>query len=133
MGKTMRAVVLFDGVCNLCNGTIDFIIHWDRDAYFRFASLQSAAGQRLVQGCNEVGGDSVVLLENERCFTRSSAVLRILRILGLPWSLTYGFIIIPSRWRDGVYDWVARHRYAWFGKQETCRLPTTAERQWFLD
>jgi len=128
-------VILFDGVCNLCNGFVDFVIARDRDAQFRFASLQSDAARRLLGGVQREAppGDSVVLIEQGRVFRRSEAALRIARRLGAPWSFAYPLVAVPCFIRDGVYDVIARHRYRWFGKRPACRVPTSDLRRRFLD
>ncbi|MFD1175209.1 thiol-disulfide oxidoreductase DCC family protein [Paenibacillus puldeungensis] len=116
-------IVLFDGVCHLCQGAIKFIIKRDDRGRFRFAALQSEAGRQQLQGKTLVE-DTIVLVENDRCYTRSTAALRIVRKLRFPWPLLYFFIIIPPVVRDGVYRFIAAHRYRWFGKDETCLVPT---------
>lgn len=128
-------VVLFDGVCNLCNGTVQFVIARDLGAHFRFAPLESDASRRLLGECRVEGPlpDSVALIENGRLYTRSSAALRIALRLRFPWWLIYGFIVVPRPLRDMVYDWIARHRYGWFGKQDSCMIPTPALRGRFLE
>jgi predicted DCC family thiol-disulfide oxidoreductase YuxK len=122
MGSS-RAVVLFDGVCNLCNGSIQFIIARDPAAYFQFAALGSEAARRLL-GDDASLPDSVVLVEHRRVYTRSTAALRIARRLRFPWPLLFGLIVVPRPLRDMIYDLIARHRYRWFGKSETCMVPT---------
>ena len=133
--STDRPVVLFDGVCNLCNAFIDFIIRRDAKGVFRFASLQSDIGREKTIRCQNrlVGMDSVILVEGDKCYIRSTAALRVIRMLHFPWYLGYVLIIFPNAWRDTVYDYVARNRYRWFGKRDTCRLPTPEERTRFLD
>ena len=136
-----NAVVLFDGVCNLCNGAVTFIIDRDPDAYFRFAPLQSEAGgarlepehRDLVHKDLQHGDalESIVLLENGQHFTRSTAALRIARRLRGVWPL-YAFIVVPRPVRDRVYRWIARNRYRWFGKTDACRLPTPELARRFL-
>jgi predicted DCC family thiol-disulfide oxidoreductase YuxK len=126
-----RRVVLFDGVCNLCNGAVQFIIKRDPAASFRFSALQSAGARRLLGARPTV--DSIVLLEGERIYAKSAAALRIARGLRFPWPLLYVFWLVPRPLRDWVYDGVARHRYAWFGKRDSCMLPTPELRQRFLD
>lgn len=118
--------MLFDGVCNLCNGTVQFVIARDPGAHFRFAPLGSDAARRLLGECAADGPlpDSVALIENKRLHTRSTAVLRIARRLRFPWWLIYGLMVVPRPLRDLVYDWIARHRYGWFGKQDSCMIPT---------
>jgi predicted DCC family thiol-disulfide oxidoreductase YuxK len=124
-------VVLFDGVCNLCNGAVRFILARDPHGRFRFASLQSEAARRLLGGDHAAA--SIILLEAGRTYTRSAAALRIARELRFPWPLIYAFIAVPRPLRDLVYDWVARHRYAWFGKRESCLLPAPEVRGRYLE
>jgi predicted DCC family thiol-disulfide oxidoreductase YuxK len=125
-------LVLFDGVCNLCNGTVDFIIKRKSKTPFRFVALQSEAGEKLVKKYNippEI--DSVILIDNNKAFWKSKAALEIARRLPFPWKLAVGLKIIPKRWRDGVYLWIAKNRYRWFGKKTSCRLPTPEEKMLF--
>jgi len=135
----MTSVVLFDGVCNLCNGAINFIIDRDPGAHFQFAPLQSAQARDLLPGHalpDERDGnaepDSIVLVEGGAIYQQSTAVLRIARRLRWPWSWAYGAIMFPRPLRDFVYRWIARHRYRWFGRSETCRVPTPERRARFL-
>ncbi|HWF83518.1 MAG TPA: DCC1-like thiol-disulfide oxidoreductase family protein, partial [Vicinamibacterales bacterium] len=115
-------------MCNLCNGLVHFVIAHDRARRFRFASLQSDAARRCLGGAETAadvpGPDSIVLLEEGRLFTRSTAALRIARHLRFPWSLAFALIAIPRPVRDWVYNFVARNRYRWFGTRETCMIPT---------
>ncbi len=127
----MNPVVLFDGVCNLCNGAVRFILARDPAARFRFASLQSEAARRLLG--NDAPAETIVLWEAGKIWSKSTAVLRIARGLRFPWSLCYAFVAVPRPLRDLVYDWVARHRYAWFGKRESCMVPTPELRARFLE
>jgi predicted DCC family thiol-disulfide oxidoreductase YuxK len=131
----MSSVVLFDGVCNFCEGTVNFIIARDPHAYFRFAALQSPVAHQLLESCASPPptSDSLVLVEGEKCYTRSTAALRIARRLRSPWFLLYGLIIVPRPIRDALYDWFARNRYRWFGKQDECLVPDTDTRRRFLD
>ena len=126
--------MLFDGVCNLCNGTIRFIIERDPHARFQFATLQSPAADRLIGAHVDRASlpDSIVLLEEGRIHVRSAAALRIARQLRFPWPLAWIFIIVPRPVRDWVYDVIARHRYRWFGKREECMVPTPDLRNRFL-
>ncbi len=130
----MSATILFDGVCTLCNGFVQFVIARDPSARFRFASLQSPAAAALLResGVTAPLPDSIVLVEGRRVFVRSSAALRILRGLRFPWVLAYGFIAVPRFVRDPVYDVIAAHRYRWFGKRETCMVPTPELKRRFL-
>ena len=127
-------VILFDGVCNLCNGAVNFIIDRDVHQHFRFASLQSETGRQLLaqHELPEVFLESLVLIENQKVYVRSAAALNIARHLDGLWPLCYVFIILPPVIRDYLYTIVAEHRYQWFGKSEACRYPTAAERARFL-
>jgi predicted DCC family thiol-disulfide oxidoreductase YuxK len=127
----MNDVILFDGVCNLCNGVVRFIIARDPAARFRFASLQSDTAQRLMK--ENRPGDTIVLLEEGKMYSKSAAALRIARGLRFPWPLLCAFIVVPRPLRDLVYDWVARHRYGWFGKLDTCLLPTPELQNRFVE
>jgi predicted DCC family thiol-disulfide oxidoreductase YuxK len=126
-------VLLFDGVCTLCNGVVRFVIDRDRAGRFQFAALQSDAGRRLLGGVPQPVPDSFVLFEDGRVFTRSAAALRVARGLPFPWPLAWAFIIVPRPVRDWAYDVVARHRYRWFGRGDTCLVPAPEERARFLD
>lgn len=128
----MASVILFDGVCNLCNAWVDFVVRHDPEGRFRFAALQSEAAGDLLRGAPPDLPDSIVLVEDGTVWVRSTAALRVARGLGLPWSLAWIFILVPRSVRDAVYDWVARNRYRWFGRRDTCRIPTPEERARFL-
>lgn len=132
-----HAVVLFDGVCNLCNGSINFIIDRDPSGYFRFAPLQSQAGQDLLRRHGRADAaqlKSVVLIdEHGRCHTRSAAALRIARRLRWPWPLAAVLVAVPPFLRDAAYEFVAANRYRWFGKTDACRVPTPDRARRFLD
>ena len=129
-------VVLFDGVCNLCNGAVQFIVDRDPRGTFRFTSLQSVRAASLLRehGREPPRGepDSVVLIEDGRVYERSTAALRIARRLSGAWPLFYAFLIVPRLLRDAVYSLIARYRYRWFGKSEQCRVPTPELRARFL-
>ncbi len=129
-------VVLFDGVCNLCNGSVQFILDRDPAERFRFAALQSDAARRLLIALGRPAPtgepDSVVLVENGQVWERTDAALRIARSLRGLWRLFAVFLLVPRPLRDAVYRWVARHRYRWFGRTESCRVPTPALRARFL-
>ena len=130
-----HAVVLFDGVCNLCNGFVQFVIPRDPDGYFRFAALNSETAARVLSTARQDGPlvDSIVLVEGGGVYVRSAAALRIARRLGFPWVLGYGLMIVPRPLRDAIYDLVARRRYGWFGRRETCMVPGPDIRDRFLD
>lgn len=123
--ESKSPVILFDGVCNLCSGSVQWVLKRDQKGLIRFASLQSDTGQRLLTrfGLDPAVFDSVVLVDGGRIYTRSEAAFEILRRLGAPWSWLGIFRWIPRRLRDAVYDWIARSRYRWFGRREECWLP----------
>ena len=142
----MGAIVLFDGVCNFCDASVNFIIDHDKAEYFKFAPLQSEEGRRLA---NEHGFesaaaeresaesglipiDSVILIEDGKAYTHSTAALRILRRLGAPWSWMYAFIIVPRPVRNWAYRLFARYRYRVFGRKDQCMIPTPEVRARFL-
>jgi predicted DCC family thiol-disulfide oxidoreductase YuxK len=128
-------VILFDGVCNLCNTVVQFVIKHDPAHHFRFASLQSNFGQEVLHRFKlpmEAFG-SFILLEDDNIYTKSSAALRVVKKLKGAWSGLYGFIIVPPFIRNAVYNLVAKKRYQWFGKQETCWVPTPELSSLFIE
>jgi predicted DCC family thiol-disulfide oxidoreductase YuxK len=129
-----QPLVLFDGVCGLCNRFVDFVLPRDRAGRLRFAPLQSPLGRELLAaaGLDPDALDSVVLVRGGRVYRESAAPLRVLGELGLPWSLLAAALAIPAPLRDAVYRFVAARRYAWFGRRDTCRLPSPEERARFL-
>ena len=133
--KASEKIVLFDGVCNLCNSSVQFIIKRDKKKQFRFASLQGNYGQAFLKKYNLPADNfnSFILLEDDKIYTRSTGALRMLKHLGSGWRLFYGLIILPKFIRDGVYNWVARNRYKWFGKKDECMIPTPDLKARFLD
>jgi|SRR4051812_48169666 predicted DCC family thiol-disulfide oxidoreductase YuxK len=141
----MGAVVLFDGVCNFCDASVNFIIEHDKIGYFKFAPLQSEEGARLANqyGFRSVTDDenaasdlipidSVILVEDGKASTHSTAALKILKRLGAPWSWAYAFVIVPRPIRDWAYRVFARYRYRIFGRKDQCMLPTADVRARFL-
>ncbi len=128
------SVILFDGVCNLCNGFVQFVIQRDPDAHFHFAALQSEAGQALLKehDLSTDRIDTVVLVENGKAYLRSDAALRVAGGLGGLWSMTQIFFIIPRSIRNLIYDFVAARRYRWFGEKDQCMIPTPELRARFL-
>lgn len=132
--ENVSPVVLFDGVCNLCEGVVRFVLARDRTGHFRFAALQSPAGQQLLAACglSTTTFDSFVLIEAGRCHTESSAALRVAAGLGGAWRLVGLLRVVPRPIRDAVYRWVARNRYRWFGRREACLVPTPEIRSRFL-
>jgi len=131
-----NSILLFDGVCTLCNGAVRFIIERDRDARFKFAPLQSEFGQSELRKLKlpTKQFDSYVLLENGKSYFRSTAAIRVYSQLdGIMWKLTPVFYVIPTPIRDAVYGWVARNRYKWFGKEDACMIPTPEITKRFVD
>ena len=128
-------VILFDGVCNLCNGFVTFVIARDPGGRFKFGPLQSPAAERLLGDIfsRDRWPDSVVLVENGRVWTRSAAALRIARGLTFPWPLAYAFVVVPRPIRDWIYNLIARRRYQWFGQRDVCMMPTPARAARFID
>lgn len=128
-------VVLFDGVCNLCNGSVQFLLRRDRRQRFRFAALQSSAGQRLLRQHGFPAGalESLIVIEAGRARMQSDAALLLARRLPWPWPLLAVFWLFPRPLRDALYAFVARHRYRWFGRTESCMLPTPETAGRFLD
>ena len=130
----MSAIVLFDGVCNFCNGSVNFIIEHDKANYFKFAPLQSEIGQNLLEkhGIDKFETDSVILIENEKAYTHSTAALRGARKLDGFWKNFYIFRFVPAFIRDFAYKLFAKYRYKLFGKQDACMMPTSEIRARFL-
>jgi predicted DCC family thiol-disulfide oxidoreductase YuxK len=128
-------VILFDGVCNLCHGSVRFVIERDPHGHFQFAPLQSETATTLIGGLADPVAmpDSIVLVDDEHLYVRSTAALRIARRLRFPWPLLWGVMAVPRPLRDWVYDVIARHRYGWFGKRDTCMVPTKEIRDRFLE
>lgn len=129
-----RAIVLFDGVCNLCNTSVNFLIDRDPEGRFVFGALQSEEGLAVLRkhGLPEYYFDSIVLIEGRNVWTASDAVLEISRHMPGLWPALRVFRIVPKAIRDAVYNWIAANRYRWFGKRESCRLPTPEYRSRFL-
>ena len=121
-----HSIILFDGVCNVCTGAVQFVIKKDQKNHFRFASLQSQQGQNILIRHQLPVNDfnSFVLVENEKVYTRSDAALKVTKNLSGLWPLLYGFIIVPKFIRDGIYNLIAKNRYKWFGKKDSCMIPT---------
>ena len=128
------AIVLFDGVCNFCNATINWVIRNDKRGYFRLAPLQSEAGERLQAeyGFDPRQHETFILIENGKPYDRSTAALRMVRKLGGLYPLAYAFIVVPRPVRDLVYTWIARRRYRWFGRRDECMIPSPEVRERFL-
>ncbi len=129
-----QPIVLFDGVCNLCNGAVQFIIRHDKNEKFLFASLQSEIGKRILSSHNLSRDDlkTFLLIEDERVYTKSTAALRVIKQLNGFISVLYTFNLIPKFIRDSIYDLVAKNRYNWFGKKDECMIPTPQLKARFL-
>jgi len=130
----MSAIILFDGVCNFCNASVNFVIARDRAGYFKFAPLQSEIGEDVIErhGIDTTETDSVILVEDNFAYTHSTAALRIARRLDGLWSWLFLFIVIPRPIRDVFYRLFARYRYRLFGRQDACMMPTPDIRARFL-
>lgn len=130
-----KPVILFDGVCNLCNGAVQFIIKRDKKKQFLFASLQSKAGTELLKTHELPLNDfnSFILVEGEKVYTRSTAALRVAKKLRGGWKLLYSLMIVPRFLRNFVYNIIAKNRYKWFGKRNECMVPTAELKERFLE
>ena len=128
--------MLFDGVCNVCNRSVDFILRHDPQGHFRFASLQSGAAQRALAEAGKPPQEilrTLVLVEDGRVFEQSTAAVRIARRLSGLWPVLSAIAVVPRPIRDAAYRWFIAHRYRWFGKRESCRIPEPEIRDRFLE
>ena len=128
-------VILFDGVCNLCNGAVNWLIKRDKKNIFKFASLQSAYGKQVIEQ-NKLTNqylNTIVLVENNKVYLRSIAVLRVLKHLGGVYKLAYIFIVLPVPVLNFFYNIVAKYRYRWFGKTDSCRVPDASLKEKFIE
>ncbi|WP_062105371.1 thiol-disulfide oxidoreductase DCC family protein [Bacillus niameyensis] len=129
----MEPIIFFDGECHFCQASVQFIIKRDSNGYFHFTSLQGEFGQRLLKKANaNLSIDSLVLHENDQVYYKSTAALRICKHLNGFWKLLYPLILVPAPIRNLLYDFIARNRYKWFGKNDTCMLPNPKIRKRFL-
>lgn len=130
-----HSIILFDGVCNLCNGAVLFVIRHDKKNQFVFASLQSEEGKKILADYNLDKNEmnSFILVENGKAYERSSAALNVVKKLNGLWSFLYGFIIVPKFIRDGIYNIIAKKRYQWFGRKDECMIPTPELHAKFLN
>jgi predicted DCC family thiol-disulfide oxidoreductase YuxK len=130
-----KKIILFDGVCNLCNSSVHFIIKKDKKKQFLFTSLQSDAARDILLQFQLKNSelDSILLIENGQVYQKSDAILKIVKHLNGIWKISYGFIILPKFIRDYVYIIIAKNRYRWFGKREVCMIPTKELEMRFLD
>lgn len=129
-----KPIILFDGICNFCDGAVNFTIKRDKHKKIKFAPLQSEAGRQLLKqyGLPEREMKSFLFIENGKVYDRSTAALRVSRYLTGLWPLLYGFIVVPSFIRNAVYDFIAKNRYKWFGQKDECMIPTPDVRARFL-
>jgi predicted DCC family thiol-disulfide oxidoreductase YuxK len=129
----MNKIVLFDGECNFCDRSVQFIIKRDPHASYKFASLQSGIGQQFRKDYSiPLHIDSLILLENEHYYVKSTAALRICKRLKGVWKIGGFFLLIPTPIRDLVYDFIAKNRYKWFGKKDACEIPSSEIKKRFL-
>lgn len=129
-----QQIILFDGVCNLCNRFVNFVIDYDKKKFFKMGALQSDEGQSILKerGLEHLGLNSVILIAPDNYYIESRAALEILKKLNGIWPILYVFIILPPFLRDGLYRWIATNRYSWFGKSESCRIPSAEIKDRFI-
>ena len=129
-----KKIIRFEGVCNLCNGAVTYIIKRDKKNIFKFAALQSEIGQELISKFNidTLKVDSIILIDGEKNYEKSTAALHIAKHLSGTYHLLFGFMIVPKFLRNAIYDYIARNRYKWFGKKESCMIPTPELKSKFL-
>ena len=127
-------IILFDGVCNFCNSSVNFVIEPEKKSVIKLAALQSDTGQQLLQQFNLSTSEfnSFIFIEAGNIYTASTAALKVSKYLTALWPLLYGFIIVPRFIRDGIYNWISKNRYKWFGKKDQCMIPTPEVRSRFL-
>lgn len=128
-------IVVFDGQCLLCNGWVQFLLRHDRRGRFRFASIQGEAGGRMLAdaGLRVEGLQTLLLVDGDHSWQHTDAILRVLHGLGWPWRLAWAAWLIPRPLRDGLYRWLARNRYRWFGRSAQCMVPDPQVAARFLD
>lgn len=131
--EPINSIVAFDGVCNLCNGAVNFLIKHDKKRQFHYVALQNKTGKELLRKFQvPKETDSVILIKNDRMFTESDAALEIVRVLPYPWKTAFALRFVPADTRNKLYRWIAKNRFKWFGKGKTCRIPTEDEKLFFL-
>jgi predicted DCC family thiol-disulfide oxidoreductase YuxK len=130
-----QPLILFDGICNFCNGAVNFTIKRDKKAVIQFAPLQSEKGRLFLRQYNLPTEEmrSFIFIEDGKVYDRSTAALKVCRHLKGLWPACYGLIIVPRVIRDGVYNWIAKNRYKWFGKKDQCMIPTPEVRARFIN
>jgi len=122
--KDHKTIILFDGICNLCNGAVQFLLKREKQEQFVFASLQSDAAKYILLQYNvkKISMDSILFIEDGQIYQKSTAVLKISKYLNWPWTMVSVFRLLPLRFRDKMYDLIAKHRYSWFGRKDTCMM-----------
>ena len=135
MPKQPHKILLFDGVCNLCNNTVLFVIKRDRKKQIRFGAIQSQEGKKLLQrfGIDQQYLGSLIFIDEGKVYLKSSGALRLSKYLSGLWPLLYALMVIPAFIRNPIYDFVAANRYKWFGKKEVCMIPTPELKSLFLN
>lgn len=130
-----KKIIVFDGICNLCNNAINFVIKHDSKNVFQFATLQSETGKALLKkfNINPAETDSIILIAGDTYSVKSTAALHISKSLNAAYPLFFGFMIVPNFIRNAIYDYIAKNRYKWFGKKESCMIPTPELKAKFLD
>lgn len=127
-------IIIFDGVCNFCNNSVQFILKADRKKIFRFTAFQSGAGKKLIQTFNiPPNFDSVILIYQNKAHLKSDAAIEIGKLLPFPWRILSSIKFIPKKWRDFLYDLIAKNRYSWFGKRDSCKVATEKEKPIFIE
>ena len=130
-----HSIILFDGICNLCNSAVQFVIRRDNSDHFLFAALQSEEGKKILAENNLPANkmNSFILVENGKAYDRSTAAFKVVRKLKGLWRFLYGFIIVPKFIRDGIYQVISKNRYQWFGRKNDCMVPTPELKARFLN
>lgn len=131
---SQQPIILFDGVCNFCNSAVNFVIKRNAKANILFAPMQSDAGQKILRQYNLPASDmqSFVFVDKGKAYRQSTAALKVCRYLRGLWPICYGLIIVPRFIRDGIYNWIAKNRYKWFGVRQECMIPLPEVKQRFL-
>lgn len=129
MEQEVKHLILFDGVCNLCNSTVNFIIRNDKKNLFKFSSLQSEIGIPYLRNSNL---ESILYIRNHQVLNKSTAALYIAKDLGFPYAGLFIFYYLPTSWRDSIYNFIAKNRYRWFGKKDQCQIPTAETKKKFI-
>jgi predicted DCC family thiol-disulfide oxidoreductase YuxK len=126
-------IILFDGVCNLCNGTVNFLLKHDSKKQFRFAPIPSEVAQLLFRKFQiPAETDSVILIKSNKVYSESDAAIEIAGMLSFPWKMMVVFRIIPKKMRDTIYRLIAKNRYRWFGKRDICKIPNPSDKESFI-